>query len=126
MRHCDFVHKTVRSSDVRQMRINVTYQENLRREMCMASCSFLCVFSGKLIKCVTLFLSQFCYLLHRSMLSLLSYSFHTSTVSQSDTGRHHLNNNKKDIKSLSGQNDLNLICVRRTKTVGKREDKRSY
>ncbi len=57
MRHCDFVHKTVRSSDVRQTRINVTDQENLRREMCMASCSCLCVFSGKLIKCVTLFVS---------------------------------------------------------------------
>ncbi len=100
MRHCDFVHKTVRSSDVRQTRINATDQENLRREMCTASCSCLCVFSGKLIKCVTLFLSQFCYLLRRSMPSLLSYSFHTSTVSQSDTGRHRLNSNKKRYKVL--------------------------
>ncbi len=55
MRHCDFMHKKICSSDVRQMRINATDQENLRREMCTASCSFLCVFSGKLIKCVTLF-----------------------------------------------------------------------
>lgn len=61
---------------------------------------FPCMFSGKLIKCVILFLSQFCYLLHCSMASLLSYSFHTSTVSQSDTGRRHLNNNKKRYKVL--------------------------
>ncbi len=54
MRHCEFVHKTVHSSDVRQTRINAT---DICREMCMASCSFLCVFSGKLIKHVTLFVS---------------------------------------------------------------------